>query len=68
MINATSESWKARKIFIFQHFSFYEELKCYAVEHKKALLPQAQNVKISVICLARIKCGAVLLFILQLLL
>ena len=27
---------------------------------KKALLPQAQNVKISVICLAWIKCGAVL--------
>ena len=38
MINATSESLNARKIFIFQHFSFYEELKCYAVEHKKGFI------------------------------
>ena len=27
MINNPSESLKARKIFIFQHFSFYEQLK-----------------------------------------
>ena len=27
MINETSESLKARKFFIFQHFSFYEQLK-----------------------------------------
>ena len=27
MINETSESLKARKVFIFQHFSFYEQLK-----------------------------------------
>ena len=26
-INKVSESSKARKIFIFQHFSFYEQLK-----------------------------------------
>ena len=30
MINTTSESLKARKIFIFQHFSFYEELVFHA--------------------------------------
>ena len=27
IINRTSESLKARKVFIFQHFSFYEQLK-----------------------------------------
>ena len=27
MINTTSESLKARNVFIFQHFSFYEQLK-----------------------------------------
>ena len=27
MINATSESLKARKVFIFQHFNFCEQLK-----------------------------------------
>ena len=27
MINKTSESLKARKVFNFQHFSFYEQLK-----------------------------------------
>ena len=26
-INTASESFKARKIFIFQHFTFYEQLK-----------------------------------------
>ena len=30
MIDTTSESLKARKVFIFQHFSFYEQLKFYA--------------------------------------
>ena len=30
MINATSESLKAGKVFIFQHFSFYEQLKFHA--------------------------------------
>ena len=30
MINTISESFKARKVFIFQHFSFYEQLKFYA--------------------------------------
>ena len=27
MINTTSENMKARKVFIFHHFSFYEQLK-----------------------------------------
>ena len=30
MINTTSESLKARKVFIFQHFNFYEQLKFHA--------------------------------------
>ena len=30
MINTPSESLKTRKVFIFQHFSFYEQLKFYA--------------------------------------
>ena len=30
MINTTSESFKARTIFSFQHFSFYEQLKFHA--------------------------------------
>ena len=30
MINTTFESLKARKVFIFQHFSFYEQLKFHA--------------------------------------
>ena len=30
MINATFESLKARQVFIFQHFSFYELLKLHA--------------------------------------
>ena len=30
MINATYESLKARKVLIFQHFSFYEKLKFHA--------------------------------------
>ena len=30
MMNVTSESLKARTIFIFQHYSFYEQLKFYA--------------------------------------
>ena len=30
MINTTSESLKAVKVFIFQHLSFYEQLKFHA--------------------------------------
>ena len=30
LINTTSESLKARKIFIFQYLSFYEQLKFHA--------------------------------------
>ena len=30
MINTTSEHLKARKIFIFKHFRFYEHLECHA--------------------------------------
>ena len=30
MINTTSNSLKARKVFIFQHFSLYEQLKFHA--------------------------------------
>ena len=30
MINTTFESLKARQAFIFQHFSFYEQLKFHA--------------------------------------
>ena len=30
MINTPSESLKGRKVFIFQHFSFYEQLKFHA--------------------------------------
>ena len=29
-INTSSDSLKARKISVFQHFSFYEQLKIYA--------------------------------------
>ena len=32
MINKTSEGLKARKVFIFQHFSFHEQLKFCAHE------------------------------------
>ena len=35
-IKAASESFKARKIFIFQHFTFYEQLKFHA-QLKKVL-------------------------------
>ena len=37
MINITSESLKARKVFIFQHFSFDEQLEFHAqlIEHEK---------------------------------
>ena len=34
MINTISESLKARKVFIFQHFSVYEQLKFYALLSK----------------------------------
>ena len=37
MINTKSESLEARKVFIFQHFSFYEQLKFHAAKHKKVL-------------------------------
>ena len=30
LINTVSENFKARKIFIFQHFTFYEQLKFHA--------------------------------------
>ena len=30
MINETAEGLKARKVFIFKHFSFYEQLKFHA--------------------------------------
>ena len=30
MINTISESLKARKVFIFQHFNVYEQLKFHA--------------------------------------
>ena len=30
MINTTPESFKARKVFTFLHFSYYEQLKCHA--------------------------------------
>ena len=30
MINTTSESLKARNIFIFKHFSYFEQLKFHA--------------------------------------
>ena len=32
MINTTSECWKASKVFIFQHFSFNEQLTSCSVE------------------------------------
>ena len=35
MIITTSESLKARKVFIFQHFRFYEQLKFHA--HDKSV-------------------------------
>ena len=31
MINTTSDSQKARKVYMFQHFSFHEQLKLYAL-------------------------------------
>ena len=37
MINTTSENLKARKVFIFQHFSFYEQLKFHA-GHEKSFI------------------------------
>ena len=39
MINTTSESLEERKVFIFQHFSFYEQLKFHAARHKKVFYP-----------------------------
>ena len=30
MINTTSESFEARNVIIFKHFSFYDQLKFYA--------------------------------------
>ena len=30
MVSATSGGMKARKVFIFQHFSYYEQLNCHA--------------------------------------
>ena len=38
MINTTSESLKARKVYIFQHFSFYEHEKKFMLGN--AVLPQ----------------------------
>ena len=41
MVNATSDSLKARKLFIFQNFSFYEQMEFHAqLSMKKVLLPQ----------------------------
>ena len=37
-INTTSESLKARKVIIFQHFSFYEQLKFHAELRMKNVL------------------------------
>ena len=31
IINTTSNGVKARKVFVFQHFSFYEQLKFHAI-------------------------------------
>ena len=43
MINTISERLKARKFFIFQHFSSYEQLKfCAQLSMKKVLLPRGQ--------------------------
>ena len=44
MINTTSESSEARIFLIFQHFSFYRELKFHVqlLSMKKVLLPQGQ--------------------------
>ena len=36
MINITSDSLKARKVFTFQHFSFYEQLKFHFFVRKEA--------------------------------
>ena len=38
MINTTSEGLKAREVFIFQHLSFYEQLKFHAQLSMKKVL------------------------------
>ena len=38
MINTTSESLKARKVFILQHFSFYETFSCSSQLSKKFIM------------------------------
>ena len=52
MIITTSEILKARKVIVFQHFSFYGELKFHAqlVEHEKICktLGPSNHVSISV--------------------
>ena len=45
LINITNESLKARKAFVFQHFSFYEQLKFHAplIEHEKSFLTSGSD-------------------------
>ena len=38
MINTSPDSLKAREVFIFQHFCFYEQLKFYAQLSMKKVL------------------------------
>ena len=38
MIDTTTESLKARKVFIFHYFSFYEQLKFHELSKKKKII------------------------------
>ena len=64
MINTTSEYLKSRKISVFQHFCFYEQLKFYTeLSMKKVLQPRGlSSVSANKICVYpqqyTIKCGS----------
>ena len=61
-INTASESFKVRNIFIFQHFTFYEQLKFHAkwVGHKKSFITSGPDFIVrsfmeNSICLKKVK-------------
>ena len=58
MINKTSESLKARKVFIFQHFSFYEQLKFPGPEVIK-LFPCSTQLRMKFIMLINAKMSTI---------
>ena len=51
MIHTTFENLKARKVFIFQHFSFYEKLKFHAQSMKKSFITSGYGSEIHALSL-----------------